>query len=209
VHLTAIFETWHIGDGNYPPLRTNQLVNLSFEFQPDSLSNLSSPNEDKFEHIVDAEYSFAGKVLKRYLDPPDSHIVVIQAAGFRFYINSIPKGSPVLREGDKCQGRGRLLFDHYIWVEFLSGYKDPPDLFYRLRVIRLRSVKISEKFISRYPTGMSGPASLDHENYSGADISEVERMENVDEDWRFFLVDFDDSDVGKAAIPLTFHGRAT
>jgi len=208
VNLTAIFETWHIGDGNYPPLRTNQLVNLSFELQPDSLSSPASPNKEKFEKITDAEYDFSGTVLKVYLDPPDNQIIVIQAAGFRFYVNSIPQGSPVLRAGDKCQGRGRLLFDHYIWVEFLSGYEDPPDLFYRLRVTRLRSVKISEKFIPRHPTGMSGQTSLDQDGYSTADISEVERMENVDRSWLFFLVDFDDTDIGTNSIPLTFRSRA-
>ena len=31
--IVAVFQTWHIGDGNYPPLEKEQLVNLSFELE--------------------------------------------------------------------------------------------------------------------------------------------------------------------------------
>jgi hypothetical protein len=203
VQLTAVFETWHIGDGNYPPLRKGQLVNLSFELEPHSLSKSTSLKDSKFEQIKDAEYSFAGTVLKVYSDPPSGRIVVVQAGDFRFYMNSFPPGT-ALSEGDACEGYGRLLLDHYIWVEFLASYDDPPNLFYPLRLTRIRSVKIPDSFISRSERGMSGPASLSPDVYSTTAIAEVERMENVDEDWLFYLVDFDDSTVGAARIPLTF-----
>jgi hypothetical protein len=204
VRLTAIFETWHIGDGNYPTLDKGQLVNLSFEVQPDSLSRSLSPTHDRFQQIADAEYSFDGTVLRVYDESSGHQVVVVQAGEFRFYMNSFPKDMPALKEGDCCQGTGRLLLDHYIWVEFLSTYKDPPDLFYSFRVTRIRSVKIPEKFISRFEKGMSGPASLGHQEYSDAVIVEIERME--DGDWLFYLVDFDDSNVGTEPIPRTFLG---
>jgi hypothetical protein len=187
VQLTAIFETWHLGDGNYPPLHKGQLVNLSFEFLPYSLSKSSTPKASKFEQIEDAEYRFAGTVLKIYDDPPKSKVVVVQAETFRFYINSFPTKSELLKEGDGCEGIGRLLFDHYIWVEFLSNYKDPPDLFYSLRLTSIRAVK---------------------DEYSNGDITEVDSMEESHGDWSFYLVAFDGSDVGTAKIPLTFRSRA-
>jgi hypothetical protein len=78
--LTAVFETWHIPDGNYPPLHKGQLVNLSFELEPSVLTKSSSPKDGKFEQIKGAEYSFAGKVLKVYGDSLSDLIVIIQTA---------------------------------------------------------------------------------------------------------------------------------
>ena len=205
MQLTAIFETWHLGDGNYPPLHNGQLVNLSFEFSPYSLSKSTKPKPSKFEQVKDAEYSFAGTVLKVYGKPPKGKLVVVQAEDFRFYINSFPTHSPVLKEGDRCEGFGRLLLDHYIWVESLSSYKDPPDLFYSLRLTGIRAVKIPDAFISRTANAQAGPASLGQDDYSNDDIQEVERMEASHGDWSFYLVTFDDSDVGSVKIPRTFH----
>jgi hypothetical protein len=205
VQLTAVFETWHLGDGNYPPLHNGQLVNLSFEFLPYSLSKSTERKISKFEQVKDAEYSFAGTVLRVYGDAPKVKLVVVQAEEFRFYINSFPTHSPVLKEGDRCEGFGRLLLDHYIWVEFLSNYKDPPDLFYSLRLISIRAVKIPDSFISRTPKGQAGPTSLSQDDYSNDDIQEVERMEDSRGGWAFYLLAFDDSDIGSVKIPLTFH----
>jgi hypothetical protein len=211
MQLTAVFETWHIGDGNYPPLYKGRLVNLSFELEPYSLAKLSSSEPTRFEQVKDAEYSFAGTVLRVYSDPPTDQLVVIQAGEFRFYINSFPKGVPSLKENDNVEGYGRLLLDHYIWVEFLSDYPDPPELFSPLRVVRIRSVKIPESFISRNEKGVSGPASLSRETCSTAEIQEVERIADSadsEKDWLFYLVDFDSSDVGTAKVPLTFRDRS-
>lgn len=104
MRLTAIFEIWHLGDGNYPPLHRGQLVNLSFEFLPYSLSKSIAPKASKFQQIKDAEYSFAGTVLKVYDDSPNSKVVVVQAEDFRFYINSFPTQNLLLKEGDRCDG---------------------------------------------------------------------------------------------------------
>jgi hypothetical protein len=205
LQLTAVFETWHLGDGNYPPLHNGQLVNLSFEFMPYSLVKSTELKPSKFEQVKDAEYSFAGTVLKVYGDPPKGKLVVVQADDFRFYINSFPTHSPLLKEGDRCEGFGRLLLDYYIWVEFLSSYKDPPDLFYSLRLTSIRAVKIPDSFVSRTVNAQAGPASLGQDDYSNDDIQEVERMEDSHGNWSFYLVAFDDSDVGSEKIPLTFH----
>ena len=123
--LTAVFESWHLPDGNYPPLHRDQLVNLSFEVEPSVLSKTSTRPE-RFDQIVDANYKFTGTVLRVYDDSSNSPIVVIQAGAFKFYMNSFPKEAPLLVEGDKCEGQGKLLLDHYIWVEFRSTYQDPP-----------------------------------------------------------------------------------
>jgi hypothetical protein len=172
------------------------------------VSRFSSPKHGKFEQIKDADYSFAGTVLKAYDDPPSGQIVVIKAGDFRFYMNSFPPETTRLREGDWCEGYGRLLLDFYIWVEFLSSYQDPPDIFYPLRVSRIRLVKIPQTFISRMEKVVSGPASLSHEEYPTSSISEIKGMEGTDEDWLFYLVDFDDSDIGSATIPMTFRSKS-
>jgi hypothetical protein len=123
-------------------------------------------------------------------------------------MNSFRKGMPALKEDDDVEGCGRLLLDHYIWVEFLSGYRDPPELFYPLRVARIRSVKIPDSFISRTEKGVSGPASLNQEDYSTGAVEEVERMDNIERNWIFYLVDFDSSDVGTTRVPRTFRSKA-
>ena len=42
--LCAIFESWNISGGNYPPLRTGQFVNLSFELVPERVSRVAPMN---------------------------------------------------------------------------------------------------------------------------------------------------------------------
>ena len=205
MRLTAVFETWHLGDGNYPPLHVGQTVNLSFEMLPYALLEASSNDVSKFERLTDAEYRFVGKVLKTY-GSGNEQIAVLQAEDFRFYINSFPEGARSMKEGDSVKGHGRLLLDHYVWVEFLSSYKEPPDLFYPLSVTRIRSVKIPQSFITRYEHGKAYPASLSHNEYSAADIQTLERMQDSKGDEAFFLVDFEGSYIRTAKIPLTFLG---
>ena len=206
MRLTAVFETWHLGDGNYPPLHVGQLVNLSFELEPLSVSK-APISENRLKQIHDAEYEFAGIVMKVYSDPPSEKIIVIQAGEFRFYVDSPNQDGFSFNEGDGIEGRGKLLLDHYIWVEFLSSYRDHPDLFYRLRVTRIRSVKIPESFISRSEKGITVPTSFGLEEYSAATIREIESMEDAEADWLFYLVDFDSSDIEPVEIPRTFRSR--
>ena len=70
--LTAIFEEWHLGDGNYPPLNKGQLVNLSFEIQPTKIEITDGGlHTEEFSHIEEAPYQFCGRVLKVYDDLGD------------------------------------------------------------------------------------------------------------------------------------------
>jgi hypothetical protein len=125
--IVAVFETWHLGDGNYPPLKRGDLVNLSFEVEPDELVHADSTAPDRFHHRGLAEYDFTGLVLSVYGgEEYSSPIVVVEAENFRFYMNS-PRTVP-FRASERVTGRGTLGLDHYLWVEFLSRYPDPPVL---------------------------------------------------------------------------------
>jgi hypothetical protein len=132
VKVSAIFEGWHIGDGNYPPLRQSELVNLSFEPVPDRVTRVSASEPENMVQISGAEYQFCAKVLKVYGgDPP---LTVVEAEGFRFHICRFPEKPKHFEEGDKIWGIGSLSLDCYLWVEFLHKYVDAPDLFYKLRI---------------------------------------------------------------------------
>jgi hypothetical protein len=74
----------------------------------------STPNDGKFEQIEDAVYRFEGTILKIYSEAASSPLVIVQAGGFKFYINSFPKEMPAIQEGQGCHGSGRLLLDHYL-----------------------------------------------------------------------------------------------
>lgn len=197
--LTAVFETWHIGDGNYPPFHKGMNVNLSFELMPESLRKVDRGRKQVWNQFEDAEYEFCGDVLKVYSN--ENRIVVLEMEGFRCYVNSFPKDNLELNEGDRVEGRGQLLLDHYIWVEYLHTYPDPPDLFYSLKVERIRAVAIPEQLIRRSEKGMSYPCSLSPPQYRTAKVREVEEME--DNGCKFYLVDFDSAG-GSEAVRRTF-----
>ncbi len=82
MELFAVFETWHIGDGNYPPLRKGQLVNLSFMVDLSELSVAENAATPEFTHLGHAEYCFTGSVLRIYGKSSDP-IAIVEATGFR------------------------------------------------------------------------------------------------------------------------------
>ena len=88
MEIFAAFETWHLGDGNYPPLKRRQLVNLSFEIEPDRLTLTEETTPQRFHHCGQAEYDFTGVVLRVYREDSLDRIVVVEADQFRFYLNS-------------------------------------------------------------------------------------------------------------------------
>lgn len=196
--ITAIFESWHIGDGNYPPLQRGQQVSLSFEMETSQVTR-SADCRPMLSHEGGGQYRFAGDVLRVYNDGGSDAITIIEAAGFRFYINK----SFGLRPGDCVQGQGKLVLDHYIWVENLEEYKDAPDLFYQLRISRIRMVRTPERFISRLPGTKSLPASLRPEHYVPEDVLEIETMEGQPFDEEFYLLDLTDEGVA-GPVPKTF-----
>jgi hypothetical protein len=205
--LTAIFEEWHLGDGNYPPLHKGQMVNLSFEIEPTAIETKDGgTHTEEISRIEGAMYQFCGRVLKVY-DDTDNLIVVVRANDFTFYIEWLSKGAPPYA-GDLVCGQGRLLLDHYAWVEYLSKYKDPPDLFYKLKVNRIRAVRIPESFIQRHERGYSSPTSLNPDQYPTDAVVDVDDMKSTAIEVGFYIVDFDDDGLKEVHVPRTFRSRS-
>ena len=127
--ISAIFESWYLSDGNYPPLRQGELVNLSFELAPGRVTRVSASEPEAMIQIDGAEYQFCAKVPKIY-----DRLTVVEAEGFRFHICYFPEKPKHLEEGDKIWGIGVLSLDCYLWVEFMHRYADAPDLLYQPRV---------------------------------------------------------------------------
>jgi hypothetical protein len=204
MELTAIFENWHVEDGNYPPLYRGELVSLSFELEPITIAKTSHDHTKELIHLGNAQYRFCGGVLKVYDSDLDSEIIVIKSSDFRFYVLSQEVGrySP----GDTVIGEGTLLLDHYIWVENREKYKDAPDLFYNLRVKQIRKVQTPERFIVRYKDGKSLPTRLAPSEYTGSDVEVIETMEGQPFDEEFYIIDFDSEGVEKEKIGPTFLG---
>jgi len=200
--VEAIFESWHVPDGNYPPLSVGDRVNLSFEFQHKTLeaSNHAHPY---FKLLYNAEYEFCGSVLRKYKSDEET-ILVIEAADFRFYINSSTADVMSYAAGDKLKGQGTLLLDHYIWVEFLDSYEDPPELFYNLQVKRIRRMQIPQKFIHKHLLGKSQPTRLNISELDSEYIQELETMLGQSFDEEFYLIEFDTEGLENREIPRTF-----
>jgi hypothetical protein len=215
MQLTATFESWFLSDGTYPPLHGGQIVNLAFQLQPEDLREVPG-GDHVFEAIVDAHYRVRGTVLRVYAseDPP---VAVVECRGFRFYVEASQVEG--WRVGMIVEGEGRLGLDYYVWSESLvDRYTDAPDLFYPLRVTRIRRVSAPESFVSRSEHGLAAPTTVDLSEVAAEQIEEVETMErrNVQRPDAppseviasyvpyFFVVDFDDDGVPRENVPRTF-----
>jgi hypothetical protein len=199
VQLTAVFESWHIGDGNYPPLHRGQLVRLSFELQPIRLITCSENPRPTLTHAGNAHYTGNGLVLRRY--EHDEPVAVIDAAGFRFYVHG-PKATKGLVPGTHVEFEGTLTLDHYLWVEFLERYDDAPDLFYNLQVTRIRKVGIPERLVRRLGTSISYPTIVAPNDFGT--VEELDTMEGQDFTQEFYVLDFDDVGLDSVEIARTF-----
>ncbi|MBI3189309.1 MAG: hypothetical protein HYZ33_01545 [Ignavibacteriales bacterium] len=208
MQFTAIFESWHIGDGNYPPLYRGKLVNLSFELELKILTPTSNSNSEKFEQVIDAEYSFVGNILRLY-DQDDDPFFVIQANEMIFYTTGDLSGYDYLLPGTKVSGYGTLLLDHYRWVEFLSEYTEPPNLFYTLRVDKIQKVQMPEKYIYRDNKSKSVPTRLHPSEYPKNNVAVVETMEGQRFDEEFYIIDFSSISESNRVIPKTFLGKTS
>jgi hypothetical protein len=198
MQLTAVFESWHIGDGNYPPLSRGDLVRLSFEME---VEKKVTPTNDEtgLVHLGGAEYNGTAVVLRGY-ERDHMALVVFEAGAFRFYSQS--DAVRKLKAGQRVRLGGTLLLDHYSWVEYWNEYENPPNLFYTLRVSAIRKVPIPERFVSRHDKGKAHPtrvALADCEN-----VQELETMEGQPFDEEFYIIDFDDRGVANERVPLTF-----
>ena len=202
MNLTAVFESWHIGDGNYPPFNKGQLVNLSFELEPRRFEAVSLSNPECFEHLGNGDYRCCGTVQKVYEGQDQDTVVIFQTGDFRFYVMS--EQSERYEQGRRYCGEGTLLLDHYYWVEFLESYELPPNLFYNLKVSRILRVEIPESFVARHEKGKSLPTRLLPQDYSASQVEELDTMQGQSFDEEFYLIVFDGSGLEECNIPRTF-----
>jgi len=202
MNLTAVFESWHIGDGNYPPLSKGEFVNLSFELEPRKMEEVKLSAPEGFDHLGRGEYRCCGTVLKVYPGEGRGTVVIIKTGDFSFYLISRELDRYV--QGRRYSGEGTLLFDHFSWVEYLAEYEDPPDLFFKLRVERILKVNIPEKFVARHETGKALPARLDPDEYSATEVEEIDTMEGQPFDEEFYIIEFNRSGLEGRDIPRTF-----
>ncbi len=203
MELFAVFETWHLGDGNYPAPEKGQLVNLSFELSPDELTVAEGSASLRFQHVDQALYEFTGEIIRVYGTAERSdRIVVLETDGFRFYINS--DKALHLKCGETVSGKGTLLYDHYIWVEFLSDYPDPPNLFYTLRISQIWRYRIPERFIHRSERVTSYPTRVNLEEYASSDISVVESVPWGGDGFENYVVQLTDHEIPELPVPHTF-----
>ncbi len=215
LELTAVFESWHIGDGNYPPFHKGMLVNLSFQVEPASVLPAKHNQELAFKHIGNAEYDYCGEVIRNYggdqrkkfmgmkLPTINSKsakpaLAIIDTGGFRFYIeNQLVNKYEI---GERIRGRGTLLLDYYVWAENFHKNPDPPELFYSLEVTGIRKVTISERFISRNGGYKAMPTRVSPEDFEI--VTELETMDDQGFDEEFYIVDFKETD--RKDLPKTF-----
>jgi hypothetical protein len=195
--LTALFELWHLDDGNYPPFHTGQLVNLTFQMFLTKLDNSKEGDSQYFEHRGDAVYRFAGCILGNYKDYGYPSIVAIEAKGFRFFIDDARVAS--IASGDLIAGEGLLGLDTYDWVEFISGFKEVPDLFYNLEVKRIRKI-----YNLQPPADVSAAPLLQAEE----DITDMDAHDEKGESVLLgsldCIIDFDSDGHEDKNIPRTF-----
>ncbi len=204
--LTAIFEQWHLPDGNYPPFSVEDEVCLAFQVEVEgeslNLTEASDPHVTSFEHQGFGEYSFYAKLIRIYQNPTETPLAIFEASGFRFYIEH--PDLPTLQCGRYYSGTGTLLLDYYIWTEFLGDYEDPPDLFLQLRVTRMRCVRIPERFIHRRNDGKSMPTRISRTEVEEHDIKDITDIDGQAGDEEFYVLEFDSAGMEDKTIPITF-----
>ena len=199
--LTAIFESWLMGDGNYPALHRHQHVRLSFELQARRLEPKADTTPLRLTHAGHARYAGRGRVLRRYGRAGEA-LAIIEASDLRFYVHG--PDADKLALGARVEFEGTLLLDHYMWVEFLEGYRDPPNLFYNLRVTRIRKVEIPERFVRRgAKQALSYPTTVPPEDFGH--VEDLETMEGQEFTLEFYVIDFSSDGLEGVEVPRTFH----
>ncbi len=226
LELTAIFEMWHLDDGNYPPLHKGMAVNLAFEIQPRSLSRTTSSAPLALHPLGEAEYEFVAEVILSLphglpgptraelirLHPdqaaglaradlgPNPPLAVLDSGEFRFYVEG--KAARGLRSGMRLKGSGTLLLDYYVWGENCWRLASPPDLYYSLDVTRIRQVQVPDDFVKWMPGAKSLSPRLAPAHYGA--LSDLETMEGHEAAAAFCIVDFSESP--RKDIPKTHRG---
>ena len=195
MELTAIFESWHIGDGNYPPLDRGQLVRLSFELEPDGDPTATSEVEIRFTHLGNAQYEGVGRVVGHW-----SRLTVLEVAtGFYLYIATLTRD---FDPGAYVEFRGTLALDHFAWVENRRRFEGCPDLLVNLRVVRIRQIGVPEHFVARTTQGKAHPTRVGSSEFGSSIVLDSMRNQPFDEE--FYVIDFDGNGLAAEDIPLTF-----
>lgn len=197
--LTAIFESWLVPDGNYPPLKRDQLVRLAFELEPHSFRVVQEQSA-AFTQAGDGECYASGRILGVFGDKPG--LLACEAGGMRFYIHGSSLQRPAPRVGASFEARGTLLVDHFSWTESAGRRRGAPDIFQFLRISRIRQVRVPESRISRSAHGNSFPTRVPPNEFGG--VVELDSMVNQPFDEEFYVVDFVPVPNGTPSIPLTF-----
>ncbi|HAK93849.1 MAG TPA: hypothetical protein DCM87_02265 [Planctomycetes bacterium] len=202
MRLTVVYEHWHLGDGNYPAFTLGDEVRLSFELDVTAAETVSDDTPLLFRQDRDAHYDATARVIRRYGDGISDTFPVFDAGDFRFYSPSwCTAGLPV---GAVVRLQGRLALDHYLWVEFLDRYPDPPELFYNLRVVRIRTIVIPDRFIHRGARSLRYPTALSPTQYGDAAWRDAQRVEEHESGPSFSLVDFEELPPGSGPENPTF-----
>src|SRR4051794_39074416 len=166
MEIAAIFESWHIGDGNYPPLHRGQRVRLSFELIPQRIEAPHPAAPDTFRRLRAAEYRFCGTVLGVY-ETGTARVMAVEAEDARYYLRGTRQ--PQFALGARIAGEGTLLLDYGLWIERISTRSGVPDLFYNLAVRRITKVAIPIASISQDGRSKAYPTYLAPGQYTAAD----------------------------------------
>jgi hypothetical protein len=183
MRLIAVFESWHVPDGNYAPFDLRQRARLSFELDGGELQ-ASAARASTFVSNDDATCEFNGVVLGRY-----GGLTALEAGGFRFYVNG--NEANAFEPGSWVRGIGTLALDHYAWFEGVRSFANPPNLFFETLVVRIRKFRIPERFIHRHAEGKAMPTTVAAEDCSADDIEDLDTMNGQAFDEEFYLLDFD------------------
>jgi hypothetical protein len=202
MQLTVVFEHWHLGDGNYPAFAAGDEARLSFELDVTAVNIADEATGDEVRQVRDAEYEIVGCVIRQYQDGISSPFPIVEAGWLRFYCPSSVAAN--LAVGSRVKLRGHLALDHYLWVEFLDRYPDPPDLFYAVRVTRVRQVRIPSRFVTSSSKSMSHPTVVAPGEYTSDDVREVPSVEDEAEGPSFSLLDLDLLPPGAGPVRPTF-----
>ncbi|MGE3913321.1 MAG: hypothetical protein AB7K36_28475 [Chloroflexota bacterium] len=239
MRFTSFFESWLISDGNYPELERGQLVNLAFSVSPMSVRAAGS-EATAFEPRDDGSCRIIGKVS--WIEPPyrtsvwhlatdtttevdGKQIVAIDAGTFRCYIED--DGEPLAEPaanwplGTTLEIVGDIYVDYYVWSErIVRDHPDAPDIFFPLRVERIRFGRFKEQYVevdaNGAPVVRDGVYAqlADVDDLASYDIAEVPSMRIADlppgnphlkyYQPTIFLLDLSDRDLPDGEIPRTF-----
>jgi len=201
MEFAAIFESWHIGDGNYPPLHRGQRGKLSFELIPQRIETSHPTVPDTFRRLSAADHRFCGTVLGVY-ETGSTRVMAVEAQGARFHLLGTPQ--PQFAAGARIAGEGTLLLDYGLWISRISARGGVPDLFHNLTVKRITKVAIPAAHISQNGRSKAFPPYLAPGQYTAADTSEIETMAGQAFYTEFYILEFDDRGLEGADVRRTY-----